>query len=129
MRSFLAATATTATLILTTAAAQAEFQDDHAGTWDGQGLTSDGTAFTYCARSDANCAKWTSVNDGCEGTRDFQNAFPNHADGWEAVPLGQDRCHVGLRVVLTPVGGNRIKADWSALHRVPVAEAAFMPVQ
>lgn len=119
----------TAALVLVATAAQAEFLTDYAGMWEGQGQTTGGIPFTYYARIDSNGAKWNSVNDGCEGTWDFQKVYDTHADGWENVTIGQDRCVLGLRVVLTPYNGGRIKAEWSTMHGAPVASAVFMPVQ
>ena len=122
-------TVLTVFFVLFATVAQAEFLDDHEGMWEGQGVTSDGIQWTFYARIDANGAKWNSVDDGCEGTWDFTQVYPNYADGWEDVTVGQERCYVGLRIVLTPYDASRIKAEWSTRHGVPVAEALMWPVQ
>jgi len=124
MRTFFAAL-----LLVIATAAHAEFLDDHEGMWEGQGVTSDGIEWTFYARIDANGAKWNSIGDGCEGTWNFMEVYPNHADGWEDVSVGQDRCYVGLRIVLTPYDASRIKAEWYLPNGMPVAEALMWPVQ
>lgn len=109
--------------------AHAEFLDDHEGMWEGQGVTTSGVRWTFYARIDANGAKWNSVEDGCEGTWDFMQVYPNHADGWEDVIVGRDRCYVGLRIVLTPIDDYRIRAEWYLQNGMQVAEAVLMRVQ
>ena len=106
-----------------------EFLTDHTGMWEGQGTTTDGISWTFYARIDHNGAKWNSIEDGCEGTWDFAQVYDTHADGWEDVTVGQDRCYVGLRIVLTPYDASRIKAEWYLQNGMQVAEALMWPVQ
>ncbi len=109
--------------------AQADFLSEHTGYWEGQGVTTDGVEWTFYAQIDHNGAKWNSVEDGCEGTWDFMKTYPNHADGFEDVMVGQDRCYVGLRIVLTPYDASRIKAEWYLPNGMQVAEAFMWQVQ
>jgi hypothetical protein len=121
-----------ATLILllwATVAQAGDFLTDHAGMWEGQGTTSDGIKWTFYARIDQNGAKWNSIDDGCEGTWDFQQVHANQADGWEDVLVGRDRCYLGLRIVLTTYDASRIKAEWYLQNGMFVAEAMLWPVQ
>lgn len=109
--------------------AQADFLSEHSGHWEGQGVTSDGVNWTFYAQIGHNGAKWSSVEDGCEGTWNFLKTSQNHADGFEDVIVGMDRCYVGLRIVLTPFDASRIKAEWYLPNGMPVAEAFMWPVQ
>ena len=109
--------------------ASADFLSENQGHWEGQGVLESGQTWPFYVHFQPNRAEVYSYEDGCEANWNFTRVTPHMMEGWEELLVGFDRCHAGLKFVVTRHDASRLKVEWQNMHGVFIAEGFIWRVQ
>ncbi|MGH1413140.1 MAG: hypothetical protein ACRBB0_06585 [Pelagimonas sp.] len=110
-------------------AASADLLSENRGLWEGTGFLESGQEWPIYVEFLTDIAHVRTPEDGCEAIWQFESITQNIIRGWENVTVGEDRCYVGLKFVVTRHDRHRLKVDWYQMNGMFVAHAILWPVQ